>query len=164
MVRVEGVFVPPPEPTTMTAKVELEPPVRQIDFALRDAMNRRLGEMGGRRVVDLEKRRLLAAGRDDLTGKLGWVSNTSGNGLGYDIVSFGHECGDELHLEVKTTTLGRHFPFMVSANEVRVSAREPDAYMLYRVFGFSREPKVYVLKGAIEAACRLAATMYRATI
>jgi len=91
-------------------------------------MNWRLGEMGGRRVVDLEKHRLVAAGRDDLTGKLEWVSNTrGGDGLGHDIVSFGHECEDELHLEVKATTLGRHFPFMVSANEVRVSAREPDA-------------------------------------
>src|SRR5262245_30551796 len=39
---------------------------RMIDFAERDATNRRLGRLGEQFVLDLERHRLAAAGRDDL--------------------------------------------------------------------------------------------------
>ena len=38
--------------------------------------------------MDLERRRLLSHGRDDLAKKVEWVSDTSGDGLGFDVLSF----------------------------------------------------------------------------
>ena len=61
---------------------------RKIDFVRRDAANRRLGRLGEEFTVDLERRRLLSYGRDDLAKKVEWVSDTTGDGLGFDILSF----------------------------------------------------------------------------
>ncbi len=49
---------------------------------------------------------------------------------------------------------------MVTANEVRVSAREPDGYHLYRVFEFATAPRLYVLHGSLSERCRLEATQW----
>ena len=59
---------------------------------------------------------------------------------------------------MKTTGLGKQFPFMVTANEVRVSAREPDGYHLYRVFEFATAPRLYALHGSLSERCRLEGT------
>jgi hypothetical protein len=54
---------------------------RRIDFARRDAMNRHLGHLGEEFAVEIERRRLLFFGRDDLATKVVWVAVTSGTGL-----------------------------------------------------------------------------------
>jgi hypothetical protein len=61
---------------------------RGIDFAERDAANRHLGGLGEEFVVLLERHRLRAVGRDDLAGKVERVSQTTGDGLGFDVLSF----------------------------------------------------------------------------
>ena len=157
-------FVPPPERSVVTPDDLQLPAVRKIDFVKRDAENRALGRLGEEWIVGVEKSRLLENGRDDLANRVEWVSSTRGDGLGFDIISFNHEDDSERHVEVKTTSLGKFFPFYVSANELRVSEREPDAYHLYRVFGFGRDPKLFVLKGSLSATCRLQTTQYRAVI
>lgn len=159
-----GVFVPPPEPSDLPLNPISAPSITKIDFALRDSQNRKLGEMGEKWVVDIEQARLLEEGRDDLAKRVEWVSSTQGDGLGFDIVSFNHEDDSERHVEVKTTSLGKFFPFYVSANEVGVSERESDLYHLYRVFAFGRDPKVFVLKGALSQTCRLKPAVYRAVV
>jgi len=62
-----------------------------MDFARRDAENRRLGLFGEQFVVDLGKQRLLERGRDDLAAKVEWVTNVRGDGMGFDILSFNEE-------------------------------------------------------------------------
>jgi hypothetical protein len=94
---------------------------RRIGFAGRDAANRRLGELGEQFVVGLERRRLLLAGRDDLAPKVQWVTKDIGDGLGFDVLSFDEADDSEKLVEVKTTGLGKFFPFYVTANEVRCS-------------------------------------------
>jgi diaminohydroxyphosphoribosylaminopyrimidine deaminase/5-amino-6-(5-phosphoribosylamino)uracil reductase len=54
------------------------------------------------------------------------------------------------------------FPFMVTANEVRVSEQEARAYSLYRVFDFAARPRIYTLPGPLTTSCRLEATQFRA--
>jgi hypothetical protein len=86
-----------------------------------------------------------------------------GDGLGYDIEPFNRDA-TPLVIEIKTTGLGKHFPFYVSANEVRVSRDLGVEYHLYRVFDFARQPRLYQLAGALDQVCRLEAQSYVARV
>jgi hypothetical protein len=61
-------------------------------------------------------------------------------------------------IEVKTTGLGKFFPFYVTANEVRCSDDMAEKYHLFRVFDFGRSPRVYILTESLRANCRLEPT------
>jgi hypothetical protein len=135
---------------------------RKLDYAARDAQNRRLGELGERFTFDLERLRLREARRDDLVNRVRWVAQTDGDGVGYDILSFNEATGEERWLEVKTTALGKFHPFLVTANEVACSEAEPRKFHLYRVFEFRDRPKVFVLPGSLRSRCELQAVAYRA--
>jgi hypothetical protein len=137
---------------------------RTIDFARRDALNRRLGKLGEEFAVRLERHRLLLAGRDDLAWKVLWAALEFGDGLGFDVLSFDDRDGSERLIEVKTTGLGKFFPFYVTGNEVRCSEDMADRFHLFRVFDFGRVPRAYSLTGSLRANCRLEPTQYRATI
>ena len=65
---------------------------------------------------------------------------------------------------MKTTGLGKFFPFRVTATEVRCSEDVPDKFRLYRVFDFGRAPRAYVLNGSLRLSCRLEPTSYLAAI
>jgi hypothetical protein len=137
---------------------------RKIDFAQRDALNRQLAKLGEEFVVHLERHRLLLAGRDDLSRKVLWVAVEIGDGLGFDVLSFDDQDESEKLIEVKTTGLGKFFPFYVTGNEVRCSEDMADQFHLFRVFDFGRTPRVYILTGSLKENCRLEPTQYRATI
>ena len=137
---------------------------RKIDFAQRDALNRQLGKLGEEFVVHLERHRLMIAGRDDLSRKVQWIAVEIGDGLGFDVLSFDDQDESEKLIEVKTTGLGKFFPFYVTGNEVRCSEDMTERFHLYRVFDFGRTPRVYILTGSLMEKCRLEPTQYRATI
>lgn len=111
---------------------------KRIDFIERDALNRKLGHLGEEFVVNVEKRNFLSTGRDDLAHRIDWVSQTKGDGLGFDILSFDETDESERYIEVKTTNLGKYFPFYVTINEVRCSEDVENQYELFRVFNFSK--------------------------
>ncbi len=136
----------------------------KIDFAAREATNRHLGSLGEEFTVELERKRLKKFGRDDLAGKVEWVSQSRGDGLGFDVLSYDEDDESERWIEVKTTNLGKYFPFYVSSNEVRCSEAEPDYYHLYRLFAFKHQPKLYVLHGSLPSLCNLEPVQYRATL
>jgi hypothetical protein len=136
----------------------------RLDFVRRDAENRRLGRMGEEWVVEFERRRLHdEEQRPDLASKIEWIADTRGDGAGFDIASFNADATPRL-IEVKTTGLGKHFPFIVTSNEVRVSERKASAYSLYRVFDFATQPRLYLLSGALTVSCHLEPTQYRARV
>ena len=167
-----------PDRGSVTALVE-EPPAGRVeadpsqtteqstrfwktDFVRRDADNRRLGRLGEEFVVEFEQRRLHDdEKRPDLAKQVEWIADTRGDGAGYDISSFNRDESPRL-IEVKTTGLGKTFPFMVTANEVRASERKPQDYQLYRVFEFAKAPRLYILRGSLRENCRLEETQYRA--
>lgn len=161
-----SLIVPPPaEPTGhVVSDADRSPRFVRLDFARRDAENRRLGRLGEEWVLEFEQRRLHdEERRPDLAKRVEWISDTRGDGAGYDIASFNADSSERL-IEVKTTGLGKHFPFMVTANEVRVSERQPQAYHLYRVFEFATRPRMYLLPGSLQTSCDLEATQYRARV
>ena len=65
---------------------------------------------------------------------------------------------------MKTTGLGKYFPFNVTANEVRCSEANPEGFRLYRVFKFSERARLYMLPGPLERSCQLSPTQYRAFV
>jgi hypothetical protein len=155
----------PPEkiiaPTT-TRKPWLSRKARKIDFAERDAANRHLAQLGEQFVFDLERYRLKSAGRDDLAHRVIWAAQVIGDGLGFDILSFDDADDSERMLEVKTTGLGKFFPFYVTANEVRCSEDIPQHFHLFRVFDFGRAPRLYILHGSLRELCQLEPILFRA--
>lgn len=82
-----------------------------------------------------EKLRLQDLGRIDLADKVKWISRDSGDGYGYDILSYdlkddGQEY--EIQIEVKSTP-NLSDDFIMSSNELNYAREHKDTYRLYRV-------------------------------
>jgi hypothetical protein len=122
---------------------------RKFDFAGRDERNRSLGQQGERWVVEYERVRLCNAGRADLSGGIEWVSDSQGDGAGYDVRSNDPD-GSEVFIEVKTTNGGELTPFLLTSNELECSRELGRAFRLYRVFGFSSRPRVFIIPGPLD--------------
>ncbi|SDH83346.1 DUF3883 domain-containing protein [Desulfosporosinus hippei] len=112
------------------------------DFAEKERNNKCLGNAGENFVVNLERRKLVGIGRADLA--VTWVSKDKGDGLGYDVLSFDKN-GNQILIEVKTTNGGKSVPFYISDNELDVLCNNLSCYLIYRVFNFRRDPKVFIL-------------------
>lgn len=137
-----------------------EPTPRKYDFAGRDERNRKLGRKGEEFVVEFEKRSLREAGRPDLAEQVEWVSQTRGDGAGYDIASF-EASGEPLQIEVKTTNAGKTFPFLISRNELEFAEAHAETFVLYRVFEFSKAPRLFRLRWPLHERCRLEPKVYQ---
>lgn len=147
----ESIFVVPPERDHPRIARERCPEAHISvpgDFGLREARNRGLGLRGEEFVVELERRRLLNAGRKDLSEAVAWISRDRGDGYGYDVLSYALDEKEKL-IEVKTTNYGKRFSFFVTQNEVRISEEHAEQYHLYRLFNFSNVPSIYCLPGSI---------------
>lgn len=135
---------------------------RKFDYAARDEANRKLGRLGEDWVIGYEQHRLTEMGHPELFQSLEWISDTQGDGAGYDILSFE---SDVLHryIEVKATNGGIASSFIVSHNELEFSAEAGDHYYLYRVFQLSGEPKLFILRGDLSSQLYLKPLEYRAS-
>jgi hypothetical protein len=156
---------PPPTPPPMngTAKRAYERVARKFDPALRDQMNRTLGHAGEQHIFEFEQKKLFDAGRRDLARKVRWVSQADGDGLGYDIRSY-EENGRERWIEVKTTRGGNATPFYLTRNENEVAKERPDAFRLYRLYDFSRTPRLFALEPPLEKLLTLEPLTFRASL
>ncbi|MBP7649302.1 MAG: DUF3883 domain-containing protein [Phenylobacterium sp.] len=145
-----------------TRDPDMERLVRKFDPAARDARNRALGFAGEELVVNAERRKLQALDRPDLAMKVRWISQEDGDGAGYDIHSFDRAGQDRL-IEVKTTIGSRTTPFYLTRNEHKLSAERPEAFRLYRLFEFSKAPRLFKLQPPLEQAVQLSPEVYRAS-
>lgn len=132
------------------------------DYLSLECRNRSLGRAGEQFVVEYEKYRLRQIGAEKLAESVEHVSETKGDGLGFDVRSFESSGKDRL-IEVKTTSFGREAPFFVSRNELARSKSDEDKFYLYRLFEFREQPRMFSLKGAINAHCVLDPMSYLAT-
>lgn len=136
--------------------------VGRWNFVELEAMNRLLGTAGERAVLVRERNFLTRAGEHSLASRVEHLSQTIGDGLGFDIRSFEAD-GTERLIEVKTTRLGAHWPMIVSRNEVDVSAIEGERYHLYRLHDFRPESiRFYTLRGDLRETCQLVPETYKA--
>lgn len=164
VVKADAVFVeaPAPSPEPAPPPPELTRLIRKFDPVERDHRNRALGKAGEEFVLAVERERLAAAGRSDLSRKVRWVAAEDGDGAGFDILSF-EATGQETLIEVKTTNGGARTPFFLTRTEREVSEERPDAWRLYRVHLFSRSPRIFALAPPLEASLRLRAEIWRAS-
>lgn len=135
---------------------------RKFDFAARDEANRKLGRAGEQWVVEFEQQRLTAAGHPELFQRLDWVSDTQGDGAGFDILSFEDEAQHRF-IEVKTTNGGVGSSFLVSHNELEFSKEVGEQFYLYRVFQFRQGPRLFTLTGDLAEHVHLRPLDYRAS-
>lgn len=124
------------------------------DYAAREARNTSLGKAGEELILRYEQERLSRGGHDKLAGKVEHVSQTRGDGLGFDVLSF-EPSGEERFIEVKTTTFAKETPFFASASELSFARGHEQQYRLYRLFLFKTTPKCFVMPGALEHHCAL---------
>lgn len=136
---------------------------RKMDYAAREERNRLLGRAGEDWTLRFEHERLAAEGRPDLVGRIDWLSERAGDGAGYDILSY--ETNEvSRFIEVKTTNGGALSQFVVTRNELSFSEETGDAFCLYRVFDFSRTPRLFILRGALADQLELEPIDYRARL
>lgn len=132
------------------------------DFLAQEARNQSLGLAGERFVVAYERWKLEQHGLHGLVKKVEHVSQTQGDGLGFDVRSFDLD-GREQLIEVKTTSFAKETPFFLTHNELQVSQAEPKKYHLRRVYSFRTQPRFFTLQGDISQHCCLDPVTYRAS-
>lgn len=135
----------------------------RLNYLELEASNAKQGQDGEAWVMAFEQARLRQAGKDALAEKIEWVSRDAGDHFGFDIRSFETNGSDRL-VEVKTTKRGKESPFFVTRNELRVSREHGKAFHLYRLFRFSRGPRLYTVAGALDRSCVLDPTGYEARV
>ena len=111
------------------------------DYLEREAQNQSLGLAGEEFIVRFEHWRLTALGQQGLADRVDHVSQSKGDGLGYDVLSFDAD-GKERFIEVKTTTFGQATPFFVSRGELALSQGAREQFHLYRLFEFRKAPRL----------------------
>lgn len=132
----------PPSQSAVTSNIK---PKGKADYEKEARINKKLGDRGEKIVLDLEKSRLMNAGRKDLAKKIERVSLKT-DSLGYDIRSFEKD-GTERLIEVKATRAKvGNANFFITANELK-TAQEQDNYYVYMVYGVTTDsPKVWPIK------------------
>ena len=136
-------------------------PVKR-DYIAREARNTSLGIAGEEFVVRFEHWRLNQLGQTRLADRVEHVSQTKGDGLGYDVLSFDVN-GKERFIEVKTTAFSKETPFFVTRNELDFSKDTSDHFVLCRLFEFRQAPRLFALNGALDRHCALDPVTYRAS-
>lgn len=117
------------------------------DIAALQASNTPLQSLGIRFAVAMERQRLVNAGQPELAENVVRISKPGHRSPGYDVRSFNEDTGAELALAVKTTALGKYFPFIVTTPEVSFSQNHSETYSLFCVFSCGSRTRYYTLAG-----------------
>lgn len=135
----------------------------KINYVEREIRNTKLGEAGENWVMNFEKQRLISIGKEYLASQIVWASKEIGDGLGFDIISF-NSSGDKIYIEVKTTCLGKYSAFYLTQKEVETSLKLKSNFIIYRVFDFNKETKLFTVDSSLEDSLDLIPTTFRATV
>ncbi|MGJ3235017.1 DUF3883 domain-containing protein [Marivirga sp.] len=100
-----------------------------------------IGKAGELLVIKFETDRLINENQFDSLKDLIHISETEGDGAGYDILS-ADDRGFPIYIEVKSTTGGVNQKLFFSKNEIDFMNIHPTKYMLYRVYNLDIENMV----------------------
>ena len=134
----------------------------KVNYIELEQANRAIGTTGESIALAYEKWRLIQEGKENLVDKIEWVSQTQGDGLGFDILSRNTN-GTDRYIEVKSTKLTKEAPFYFSALEQDFSRRNRSNFFLYRVFNLKAEPKLFIANGAYDDFCNAFPTHFTGT-
>lgn len=105
------------------------------DWSQKQTTTKLLGDAGEELLIEFEKAKLKEA---KLFDKADLVTKVK-DGCGYDVLSFDTN-GNEIHIEVKTTTGNEDEPFYFSINEKEYLEQHSENYFLYRLHQFRLNP------------------------
>ncbi|RHW45119.1 hypothetical protein DS832_08370 [Bombilactobacillus bombi] len=133
---------------------------KKIDFTEVQKAKSKTGKIGELIVLDMLTKEAKLKGLKDPEQ----VSVTRGDGLGYDILSF-DTAGNEIHVEVKTSTGKYADGFDITANEIAASQGEDVNYKIYRVYKLNsktRKCELQIYEGPItKNRFKLVPTLYK---
>lgn len=135
---------------------------RKTNYIRKQIRENKLGLIGELMVLEYETKRLIKLGRDDLIQHIKHISKDEGDAAGFDILSF-DEYGNEIYIEVKTTTGNQDTPFFISQNELAFSVKNSENYYLYRVYNLNakkRAAQFYIVKGNLTESFQFSAVHY----
>lgn len=128
--------------------------INKTDYELKEKVNSKIGFSGEILILNYERQKLIDAGRNDLAEKVEQVSETQGDGLGYDIKSYDVQ-GNSVFIEVKATTGDIDTPFYLSENELNMSHNHKDEYVLARVYDLLGNCRFYIVTGDLSEKLKL---------
>jgi len=133
--REEGTIIDSEAPSTIVSRVPKKynfNTSKNIDWERQNRQYQRIGSLGEQLVLKLEKEKVSKKFGDEKAEKV--VKQLDGKG--YDILSF-DDNGDEMHIEVKTTTSEESTPFYLTRAEVEFYKTHPKNYYLYRLYNYT---------------------------
>jgi hypothetical protein len=132
----------------------------KVNYLELEQANSSIGKSGEKIVYDYERWRLIHEGKESLADSIEWVSQTQGDGLGFDILSKNTN-GTDRYIEVKSTKLTKEAPIFFSRNEYEFSLSNASNYYLYRVFNLNQNPKIFIANGKFDDFCNYEAVKFR---
>ena len=132
-------------------KVDILLRATKKDYEKSNRQNKLIGNLGELLVMQYEQERL----KDKKNKNPDHKSVKDGDGLGYDILSY-DDSGNEIFIEVKTTTGNYNSTFYITQNELECSNRYPDKYCLYRLYDFDDDTntaKFFTINGDLTHYC-----------
>ncbi|MCK8606984.1 DUF3883 domain-containing protein [Apilactobacillus ozensis] len=138
--------------------------ISKVNYEEANKRRSSLGFIGEKIVLDIEKKKLIDAGKSNLCESIEHTSQERGDGAGYDIRSF-DENGNTIFIEVKTTSKDKTYPFFMSKNEVDFSRKHSSSYLIYRLYNISKtknkEIDYYLIKGNVNERLNLKPIEYK---
>ncbi len=117
----------------------------KVDYERKQKQQKRIGDRGEYVVVELEKRRLIQAGKPELAKNIKHISQET-DSAGYDILSFDDD-GTARHIEVKATSANNlDKGFYLSDNEVECAKTLPNYYIYFVFSALTTAPRVFPMK------------------
>ena len=151
--------MPKLEPMLQEPEIVYRTPIK-INYIEREQINQAIGKSGESIALEYERWRLIHEGKENLADRIEWVSQTKGDGLGFDILSKNTN-GTDRYIEVKATKLTKEAPFYFSALEFDFAKRNSKSFYLYRVFNLKTDPKLFIANGAYDEFCNMRATNFK---
>lgn len=114
---------------------------RRVNWSQVQDSNKKTGEIGEELVMQLEKEKLeKSKNYKHLANEIVHESKVNGDGAGYDIKSYDADTGQEIYLEVKTTTQSFNTAFYMTKNERDFMENNKDKLFVYRLFNLVYDP------------------------
>ncbi|GEM_PF-2415236 len=109
---------------------------KKVDWKKINMIRENIGLVGEQIAYQYELKKLCQLQKHEYLPNVELVSQTKGDGLGYDIISSDEE-GRKIYIEVKSTTNQLQSPFIFTSNELSVMEQIGEDYYLYRIFNIN---------------------------
>lgn len=120
---------------------------RKVNWSQVQDSNKKTGEIGEELVMQWEKKKLENSKHyKHLANNIVHESKVNGDGAGYDIKSYDADTGQEMYLEVKTTTQSFNTALYMTKNERDFMENNKDKFFVYRLFNLVYDPHFARLK------------------